>query len=602
MKRISFPIKIVLLIIVSLIFPSKVLGIVKFSTDFQNYYRVDPNGNTHVSFLINQKNNLSVVYATDFGLNINETKVSNVKVTDEGTFVIPEIVKTLNQTTISFPFAHKVVGKDKVHSFSIEYDTTDIANKFGNTWQVNIPRLETDENISSRVVVLTVPENFPSPAYIDPKPDSINKNTYYFSGSNLGNKTISAVFGQTQYYKGNISYHLVNESKSIITTEIALPPDTAYQTVYYEKLDPKPIEVFADEDGNYLAKYSLEPSSEVKIILDLYIKLNFIPKANNQPPTDKYLLANDIWNFDNGVFSTPEMKNLTTPKAIYDYVVDKMQYDFEKVNRQKSQRTPAAESLINSHSAICTDFANVFVSLARKAGIPSRELQGYAISENPDLKPVSLTQDVLHSWPEYFNNNTNTWVQIDPTWSNTTRGVDYFNKLDFNHIVFAIHGVNPEYPIPAGGYKYKLEKTKDISIEPTNAISFPDSNFVLTQGTQEGDKINIEVTNTSGVSYSGNTITEKNQFVYEKEQLITVPPFGTTKLTINITNRPLINQKNTKVIIYINGTRFEQSITVKPTVSSLALYSGIGVILGIIAITSRYLYIRRRKQKTVIYR
>jgi len=602
MKRISFPIKIILLLIVSLIFPQKAFGIVKFSTEFQNYYRVDASGNTHVSFLINQKNNLSVVYATDFGLNINETKVSNVKIIDEGTFVIPEIVKTLNQTTISFPFAHKVVGKDKVHSFSIEYDTTDIANKFGNTWQVNIPRLETDENISSRVVILTVPENFPSPAYIDPKPDSVNKNTYYFSGSNLGNKTISAVFGQTQFYKGNISYHLVNDTKNTITTEIALPPDTAYQTVYYENLDPKPTEVVSDEDGNYLAKYTLEPATDKKIVLELYIKLNFTPKSTTKEITDKYLLATDIWNYENGVFSTPEMKNLTTSKAIFDFVVDKMKYDFEKVNRQKSQRTPAAESLINSHSAICTDFANVFVSLARKAGIPSRELQGFAISENPDLKPVSLTQDVLHSWPEYFNKSTNTWVQIDPTWSNTTRGVDYFNKLDFNHIVFAIHGVNPEYPVPAGGYKYKLEKTKDISIEPADAISFPDPSFILSQGSQDGDKANIKVTNISGVSYSGNTITEKNQFVVEKEQQIDIPPFGTSILSIDITNRPFISQKNTKVIIYINGNRFEQSIVVKPTISSLALYSGIGVFLGIIAFISRYIYLRRRKQKTVIYR
>jgi len=430
MKRFFALFYVALLFIVCLIFPPKTFAIVKFSTDFQSYYRVNPDGTTHVSFLINQKNNLSVVYATDYGLNINETKVSNVKVTDEGTIIIPDIVKTLNQTTISFSFANKVVGKDKVHSFIIEYDTTDIATKFGNTWQVNIPRLESDENITSRTVVITVPNNFPVPAYLDPKPSSIKNNNYYFDGSSLGNKSISAVFGQTQYYKGDITYHLLNEMNTKITTEIALPPDTAYQTVYYEKLEPKPIKISTDEDGNYLAKYSLNPNEKLEISLSLYIKLNFTPKSITLSPSDKYLLSNSVWNYDNGVFTTPEIKNLTSPKAIYDFVVDKMKYDYEKVNRQKSQKIPAAESFMNNQSAICTDFANVFVSLARKAGIPSRELEGYAISENPDLKPVSLTQDVLHAWPEYFNRSTNTWVQIDPTWSNTTRGIDYFNKLN----------------------------------------------------------------------------------------------------------------------------------------------------------------------------
>ncbi len=602
MKRIASLIIIFLFLTISSIFAPKAFAIVNFSTDFQNYYRVDPSGNTKVSFLINQKNNLSIVYATDFGLNINETKVSNVKVVDEGTFILPEIVKTLNQTTISFPFANKVVGKDKVHSFSIEYDTTDIAAKFGNTWQVNIPRLETDENISSRTVVLTVPESFPVPAYIDPKPDSINKNVYYFNGSNLGNKTISAVFGQTQFYKGKISYHLVNDSKSPISTEIALPPDTAYQTVYFEKLEPKPIAITADNDGNYLAKYSLGPKTEQEISLSIYIKLNFTPKATTQTPSDKYLQSNDIWNYDNGVFTTPEIKNLTSPKAIFDFVVDKMKYDYEKVNRQKSQKTPAAESLINSQSAICTDFANVFVSLARKVGIPARELEGFAISENPDLKPVSLTQDVLHAWPEYFNKNTNTWVQVDPTWTNTTRGVDYFNKLDFNHIVFAIHGESPDYPVPAGGYKYKLEKTKDVSIEASEAIAFPEPTFSLTSSKQEGGEMLLNVINNSGVSYSGNTITERSQYLAETEQTIIVPPFGTSKIKIKIIKQPLIGQKETKAIIYVNGSRYEQSITILPKLPTAAIFALGGLLLGLIAFTSRHLFLRRRKQKTIIYR
>jgi transglutaminase-like putative cysteine protease len=582
--------------------PQKAQAIVKFNTEFQNYYRVNPDGSTHVSFVIKQKNNLSVVYATDFGLNINETQISNVKVLDEGTIVIPEIVKTQNQTIISFPFANKVVGKGKVHSFVIEYDTTDIATKQGNTWQINIPRLESEENVASQTVALMVPEDFPTPAYIDPKPEAIKDNTYYFSGSTLGNKAISAVFGQTQYYQGTLAYHLENDSKFGTEAEIALPPDTAYQTVYYQSLEPRPDSVVTDSDGNYLAKYTLGGNQKIDVKLSFVVKLDFNPRPSKKPPSDDLLRENAIWNYTNGIFTTPEIKNLKTAKSIYDYIVDKMKYDFEKVNRQKSLRTPAAESLINYQSAICTDFSNVFVSLARKAKIPSREIQGYAISENPDLKPISLTQDVLHSWPEYFNYANNTWTQIDPTWANTTRGIDYFNKLDFNHIAFVIHGNNPEYPIPAGGYKTKNEKSKDVDIKVQDPIEFPDPEFSLALIKQENNNLFFTIKNSQGVSFYGNTIVNRNEYIDETEQEVFIPPFGETEIIVKIKKKPILGKSNTKVIIYVNGKPLEQSIAIKATVNQTVIFSIIGGFLAIGAVTTRHIHIRRQKQKTSLYR
>ena len=595
MKRFLAYYLTLLLFLFAFIFPPQTKAIVKFNTDFQNYYRVDPDGNTHVSFVINQKNNLSVVYATDFGLNINETKVSNVKVQDEGVIVIPDVVKTLNQTTISFSFANKVVGKDKIHRFTIEYDTSDITSKYGNTWQINIPRLEADENVSSQAVILSVPQNFPAPAYIDPKPDKVENNIYYFSGNSLGNKPISAVFGQNQYYQGKLTYHLSNDTTAKNTTEIALPPDTSYQTVYYQSLEPKPQSIVADDDGNYLARYQLEPKSNLDINLSFSVKLSFNPKPSKNSPSDKYLVPNSIWNYDNGVFTTPEIRNLSAAKTIYDYVVDKMKYDYEKVNRQKSLRTPAAESLINNQSAICTDFTNVFVSIARKAGIPARELEGYAISENSDLKPISLTQDVLHSWPEYYNRSNNTWIQIDPTWANTTRGIDYFNKLDFNHIVFVIHGLNPEYPVPAGGYKNKTQNSKDVNVIPTDPIILPDPSFTFGETKQNNDQVLLKIFNTQGVSFSDNTIISQNDYIREKEQVISVPPFGQTDIVINLKKRPILKPVSTKAIIYINGSRYEKDLTIQPAIPQIAVYSIAVLFLGALTFEARHLYLRRRK-------
>ncbi len=598
MKKLS----ILFLFLTCLIFPHRAFAIAKFETSYQVSYQVEPSGNTHVTFVIRQKNNLSVVYATDYGLSINETKVSNIKVSDEGLPVKPDVIKSLNQTSITFPFASKIVGKDKIHTFTIDYDTSDITTKFGNTWQINIPRMETDENVSDQTVILTVPTNFSSPAYIDPKPDAVNGNIFYFSGKKTANKPISAIFGKTQFYKGRIVYHLGNNEKDKIRTEIALPPDTSYQTVYFESLNPKPESITKDTDGNILAHYLLSPQEKISINLDFYVKLNFSPKPTTFLPTTNYLSANPIWNFDNGVFTVPELRNLSSAKSIYDFVVDKLKYDYEKINRPNQQRTPAAESLLNSQSAICTDFTNVFVALSRKAGIPARELEGFAISENPNLKPLSLTQDVLHAWPEFFDKEKNTWIQVDPTWSNTTRGIDYFNKLDFNHIVFVIHGTNPDYPIPGGGYKDSDNKTKDISIEPIEEMSFPEPVISLQFDKQEKNQLIFKIINSTGVSFDGQLSVADSDSFGASTKNINVAPFSTESFSLLIKKQPLFGQEDLKAIIYLNGQRYEQSVSVGSTSNQIILLTSVGGLLGLGSLFAGNLYLRRRKQKASLYR
>ncbi|KKT50992.1 MAG: transglutaminase-like protein enzyme cysteine protease [Candidatus Collierbacteria bacterium GW2011_GWB1_44_197] len=582
-------------------FPKNALSLAKFDTTYQIYYQIGDSGKTHVKFVINQKNNLSVVYATDFGLSVNETKIENVKVLDEGTPITPDVIKSLNQTSISFPFSSKVVGKNKKHTFTIEYDTTDITTKSGNTWQIDIPRLEPDENVSEQTVILTVPSGFASPAYIDPKPDIINGNVYYFSGQKISNKSISAIFGKTQYYQGTLNYHLVNSENDRIRTEISLPPDTSYQTVYYQNINPKPEEVVRDNDGNFLAKYTLSPGEKKDIVVSLIVKIDFTPKPTSHQPSDNLTAKNSIWNFDNGIFNSQELKNLKTPKSIYDFVTDKMKYDYEKINREKSVRFPAAESLINFQSAICTDFANVFVAIARKSGIPARELEGFAISENPDLKPRSLTQDVLHAWPEYFDKAKSTWIQIDPTWANTTRGIDYFNKLDFNHIVFVIHGENPDYPIPAGGYK-NGQNSKDIIFEPITSINFPPPAFTATFEKQEEEDVLIKINNTSGVSYYGEVVSDENNLLEKSISWVNIPPFSQQTIRIRLKKQPFIAKIESQVIIYVNGNRLESEISIGSSSSKTLIYSGLGGFLALATVSARYIYIRRQKQKTSLYR
>jgi len=113
------------------------------------------------------------------------------------------------------------------------------------------------------------------------------------------------------------------------------------------------------------------------------------------------------------------------------------------------------------------EFTDMFIAIARAAGIPTREVQGYAYTQNERLRPLSLTLesgDILHAWPEYWDNERG-WIQVDPTWGSTSGGLDFFNKLDFNHITFVQRGLSPISPYPAGSFKSNgNQNKKDIDI------------------------------------------------------------------------------------------------------------------------------------------
>jgi hypothetical protein len=124
----------------------------------------------------------------------------------------------------------------------------------------------------------------------------------------------------------------------------------------------------------------------------------------------------------------------------------------------------ASMALENPSQAICMEYTDLFVALARAAGIPAREINGYAYTENPEIQPLSLVADVLHAWPEYWDNEKGVWVPVDPTWGSTTGGVDFFNKLDLRHFTFVIHGESSNRPYPPGSYKLGPNPQKDVFV------------------------------------------------------------------------------------------------------------------------------------------
>jgi len=517
----------------------------EFETSYSSIYQVGLDGVTQVVLDISLENKISNVYADRFSLSVGFTDIRNVRVKDAVGLIEPEIVVTDNQTIIRFMFVDKVVGKGKVNRFSVSYETQDIAIKNGSIWEVNIPQLEADKEISSQKVTLIVPSVFGEPAFITPKPDTATNNppaantsnSYGFEALTLGNRAISAVFGTEQYMRFNLIYHLENNSPVKQGAEIAIPPDTNYQKMVYESIRPEPENVLIDKDGNWLAQYTLLPGQKLDVSTTGVVKISFNPDGSilNQDMWETYLSSSGYWQVDNAQVQALADK-LGSAKSVYDYVTDYLSYDYNKV-LTGGGRVGALAALNAPETAICTEFTDLFVTLARAAGIPARELEGYAFTSNDKLRPLSLTQDILHAWPEYYDLQTKRWIQIDPTWGDTTGGVDYFNKLDLNHFVFVIHGSDPVNPLPAGAYKTEVTSNKDVKVIASDPVVMPSGDLMFEAVYKRNwwkGVIELTVKNQGMVAGGGSLVIKSEpEGVVDEVREEVIPPYGERVMLVN---------------------------------------------------------------------
>lgn len=440
----------------------------EFKVDIVATYDISTSGNTKVSHQVTLTNNFSTIQAASYVFNLEGIKAEGIKAYED-TNKLPFNVTTEGSiTTVTVNFPDAVVGKNKARAFAIDYDDPSVATRNGQVWEVTIPKLTGLEKYNSYTSLLKIPNQFGEPAYLSPKPTNIQRGeklVYSFSAKQLGTAGVVAAFGNFQVFGFELLYHLQNPYEKSGEIEIALPPDNTFQKVYYTRISPKPLSIRLDTEGNWLAKYNLRPKEAIDVKASGAVQLFSSPQENRRnKPIDvaAYLEESKYWQVTDPAIINAA-RGLKTPKEVYDFVVSTLSYDYNRV-KEGVDRLGAREALANPSSAICMEFTDLFIALSRAAGIPAREVNGYAYTENPELQPLSLVADVLHAWPEYWDSEKGIWIPVDPTWGNTTGGLDYFSKLDLSHFAFVFHGTDPEYPLPAGSYKIADNPQKDVSV------------------------------------------------------------------------------------------------------------------------------------------
>lgn len=483
----------------------------QFITNYNIEYNNSPTGQTLVTQNISITNQQKDVVATDYSIVIRDMKIFDVTVESKQDNPQVEVIEENNSTKIVITFKDKVIGLNKTNEFVVKYNTFDIANNIGNIWSINIPKANLLPTTNEYNVVVRIPQQYGKKLYLSPKPnDSFeeqDEQIYSYVKDQLIYSGISGAFGEYQILDFKLNYELFNESHFTIAKQIAIPTDVKnFQQIAYKSINPKPNELFLDEDNNLIAIYNIKPKQLLNVdvsgsaqISGKQITPEFGGNTTDIPPSlvsnytkeDKYWEVNseEIQNLANQLYD-PTLTVSQNAQLAYEFTTKYLQYGLDESSTY-SQRRGAINALVETTNIGCMEYTDLLISILRAMNIPARSKTGYAVVNNNTVdNPLSITadgsSDKLHSWVEFYDPKFE-WVQVDPTWGSTS-GIDYFTKLDTNHLTFVTNGISSQKPIPAGMYNF-TEGKKQVNVQVSSSSDASDFDPKLIF--HKGPKINL---------------------------------------------------------------------------------------------------------------
>jgi len=122
--------------------------------------------------------------------------------------------------------------------------------------------------------------------------------------------------------------------------------------------------------------------------------------------------------------------NLPLYAKIGKFVHEFIRYDISYVDR-----LPKIKDILQNPIGVCTEYAKIYNSLARIAGIPSITVNGGACGEYNKCQG--------HAWNMIYVNNQ--WIEVDPTWDLMSGIVSsshvYFNDEERGEVAFQYLGI-----------------------------------------------------------------------------------------------------------------------------------------------------------------
>lgn len=594
-----------------------------FSSSYDITYDVDSSGITSVTEKVTQKNLSDNYFASSFSLNIAATNITDTSAYDsQGQKLDAQVGRLGNKSQIKVKFNQQIAGKGKEYAWTLKFKSTDFASHQGRIWQVLVPKISSYLGVDQLNLVLTVPVDFGDPTSIWPEASSISeqngKINLLFDKNKLLDTGILVNFGDSQQFDFKLAYRLSSNNLLPTLKKVALPSDSGFQKVQILSIDPKPENVSLDSDGNYLAWFRLNRYSSLEVHVEGVAKLSFPKGTKNflvmsQEEEKSFTSNQKYWEKDNPliqsklkeILNTPsnqkELSNKEKARLINQFVISYLKYDDSRAQRKDFTREGGLTVLNNPDSALSQEFSDLFITLARAANIPSRQVVGFAYSPNSDLRPASDSGTLLHSWPQFYDPEEG-WIMIDPTWQATTGGVGYFSKFDLNHLTLAIRGMSPEEPLVPDNVEVDFSK-QEFSPAARLLVSFdtPDKIFSGFPA-----KLKIKIFNVGSGNSSSKQLflnSDKVEILGQKVfNLPAIPPFGWLEYQFPLRSADFWNSFEDVIEVRVGDQKFEKKISSKPfftfkyfslTILTVALLMA----AGYLAILFLHLYRFRKRKK-----
>lgn len=190
-----------------------------------------------------------------------------------------------------------------------------------------------------------------------------------------------------------------------------------------------PYELVTDSVGNQVLKFTFKtfaPFATKVVSVRANLMLATTPVAFVETDPNRFAVPTADGDADDIAvrqlaFQLKSENVHATAVCLYRWIADNIAYSGYSPDEK------GAHYALSKKQGDCTEFADLFVALARAADIPARRVSGYLAHENSVLKPANF-----HDWAEFYENGV--WRIVDAQQRNfDARYSDYIAMRIYDH-------------------------------------------------------------------------------------------------------------------------------------------------------------------------
>jgi len=251
------------------------------------------------------------------------------------------------------------------------------------------------------------------------------------SGFKLGSQVTYTIVGR---------FLLVNNNNVTVNDYIyiSLPQNTSFQQSYVVKIEPRPIRLLQDEDGNVFAVAAVMARPNERVWVNVTYRVIVTPyeidKAQSRgvwPRGElvrRYTRSTMYWDIYNAtlVKIAYDTAYRDTPLEVVDrlasWVVGRVRYTVN-LGRSGSNHALVYTGRGYAIQGDCVEVSDVFITMARSLGIPARAAYGFLLTSYKEHMWLNMStveeegEEILshwggHIWPQVYIDPYG-WIDVD---------------------------------------------------------------------------------------------------------------------------------------------------------------------------------------------